>query len=62
MTQLLPEEDRLNIGQSELKNRLIFIMGGRAAEKLIYNEFSAGAENDLSQATKIARRMVCIGG
>jgi cell division protease FtsH len=58
VTQLLPEEDRLNIGQTELKNRLIFIMGGRAAEKLIYNEFSAGAENDLSQATKIARRMV----
>jgi cell division protease FtsH len=58
VTQLLPEEDRLNIGQSELFNRLIFIMGGRAAEKIIYDQYSAGAENDLSQATKIARRMV----
>lgn len=58
VTQLLPEEDRLNIGQSELYNRLVFIMGGRAAEKIIYDQYSAGAENDLSQATKIARRMV----
>ncbi len=58
VTQLLPEEDRLNIGQSELHNRLVFIMGGRAAEKIIYDQYSAGAENDLSQATKIARRMV----
>ncbi len=58
VTQLLPEEDRLNIGQTDLHNRLIFIMGGRAAEKIIYDQYSAGAENDLSQATKIARRMV----
>ncbi|MGC4003751.1 MAG: ATP-binding protein [Pirellulales bacterium] len=58
VTQLVPQEDRLNIGQTELGNRLVFIMGGRAAEKVIYNELSAGAENDLSQATKIAHRMV----
>jgi cell division protease FtsH len=48
----------MNISESELQNRLAFIMGGRAAEKLIYEEFSAGAENDLERATGLARRMV----
>jgi cell division protease FtsH len=58
VTQTLPEEDRMNITQSEMDDRLSFIMGGRAAEKLIYDEFSAGAENDLERATSMARRMV----
>jgi len=62
VTQLLPEEDRLNIGESELHARLVFVMGGRAAEKLIFNEYSAGAENDLTQATRLARRMVTAWG
>lgn len=62
VTQLLPEEDRLNISESDLYARLIFILGGRAAEKLIYNEYSAGAENDLSQATNLARKMVAHWG
>ena len=62
VTQLLPEEDRLNISESELHGRLCFMLGGRAAEKLVYNEFSAGAENDLMQATRLARRMVTAWG
>ncbi|MDH3718129.1 MAG: ATP-dependent zinc metalloprotease FtsH [Planctomycetota bacterium] len=62
VTQLLPEEDRLNISESDLLARLVFIMGGRAAEKLVYDEYSAGAENDLSQATTLARRMVAHWG
>jgi cell division protease FtsH len=62
VTQLLPEEDRLNIGQSEIQSRLIFMLGGRAAEKIVFNEFSAGAENDLSQVTKLARKMVAHWG
>jgi len=57
-TQLLPEEDRVNIGESELHVRLTFLLGGRAAEKLIFNEYSAGAEDDLKRATQLARRMV----
>ena len=57
-TQLLPEEDRVNIGESELHTRLLFLLGGRAAEKLVFDEFSAGAEDDLKQATQLARRMV----
>lgn len=58
VTQLLPEEDRLNIGETELHAQLTFIMGGRAAEKLVFNEYSAGAENDLKRATQMARKMV----
>jgi cell division protease FtsH len=58
VTQLLPEEDRVNIGESDLNNRLVLGLAGRAAEKLIFGEYSAGAENDLQQATRIARRMV----
>jgi cell division protease FtsH len=62
VTQLLPEEDRLSVGENELHSRLVFVLGGRAAEKLIFNEYSAGAENDLTQATKLARRMVTAWG
>ncbi len=57
-TQLLPEEDRVNISESELRTRLLFLLGGRAAEKLVFNEYSAGAEDDLNKATQLARRMV----
>jgi cell division protease FtsH len=58
VTQLLPEEDRLNIGETELHARLVFMLGGRAAEKIIFGEYSAGAEDDLKRATQLARRMV----
>jgi len=58
VTQLLPEEDRLSISESELRSRLIFILGGRAAEKLVFGEYTAGAESDLAVVTKLARRMV----
>jgi cell division protease FtsH len=57
-TQLLPEEDRVNISEGELYTRLTFMLGGRAAEKLVFDEYSAGAENDLKQATQLAKRMV----
>jgi len=58
VTQLLPEEDRVSINETELRTRLSFIMGGRAAEKLVFNEITAGGENDLKQATDLAKRMV----
>ncbi|HWA99877.1 MAG TPA: cell division protein FtsH, partial [Pirellulales bacterium] len=58
VTQLLPEEDRLSFGETELYARLVFMLGGRAAEKLIFNEYSAGAEDDLKRVTQLARRMV----
>jgi len=57
-TQILPEEDRLNIGERELNERLLFLLGGRAAEKLVFEELTAGAEDDLNKASQLARRMV----
>jgi cell division protease FtsH len=58
VTQLLPSEDRMSIGENELHARLIFMLGGRAAEKLVFDEYSAGAEDDLKRSTQLARRMV----
>jgi cell division protease FtsH len=58
VTHLVPEEDRHNISQRELVARLTMMLGGRTAEKLEFDEFSAGAENDLKEATALARRMV----
>lgn len=62
VTQLLPDEERYNIGEKRLHSQLIFIMGGRAAEKLVFNEYSAGAEDDLNKATDLARKMVAHWG
>jgi cell division protease FtsH len=58
VTQLVPEEERYNITEHELRATLTMALGGRAAEKLEFDEYSAGAENDLLRATRIARRMV----
>jgi len=58
VTQMLPEEDRMNITQRELEDRLMFLLGGRAAETIVFEQLSAGAENDLERATMLARRMV----
>jgi cell division protease FtsH len=58
VTQLLPQEDRMNFSEADLHARLVFMLGGRAAEKLVFDEYSAGAENDLKEATRLARRMV----
>jgi cell division protease FtsH len=58
VTQLLPNEDRLNVGQRDLEAKLVYMLGGRAAEKLVFDEYSAGAENDLQQVTRLARKMV----
>ncbi len=58
VTQLVPDEDRLSISESQLRDRLAFIMGGRAAEKVVFGEVTAGAENDIKQSTSLARKMV----
>ncbi len=57
-TQYVPSEDRLSIARRELEHQLVVLLGGRAAEKIVYNETTVGAENDLERATSIARRMV----
>jgi cell division protease FtsH len=57
-TMQRPVEDRYLIRQSELENRLAVLLGGRAAEALVYGEISTGAADDLVRATDIARDMV----
>ena len=63
VTQSLPtEESMMSAAKSELLDRLAMALGGRAAEKLIYDETNVGAENDLERATAMARRMVMSWG
>jgi cell division protease FtsH len=57
-TMQVPTEDRFLMRKTELNNRIATLMGGRAAEALIFNDISTGAQNDLSRATDIARSMV----
>lgn len=61
-TQIVPSEDKMNMAESEIRDQLIVLLGGRAAERVIYDETSAGAENDLERATGLARRMVAHWG
>ncbi len=62
VTQLMPESEINNYGEKRLKARIVMTMGGRAAEKIAFNEYSAGAQGDIAQATQIARRMVASWG
>ncbi len=57
-TMQLPTEDRYLMRKSELLNRIATLLGGRAAESLVFGDVSTGAHNDLSRATDIARSMV----
>jgi len=59
MTMQLPVEDRLTVSRSHLKDQLCVLLAGRAAEKIVFNELTSGAKNDIERATKIARKMVC---
>jgi cell division protease FtsH len=54
----MPEEDRVSYHESQITAQLYWLMGGRAAERLIYDDLSTGAAMDLDQATRLARRMV----
>jgi cell division protease FtsH len=57
-----PEEDRYNVSRGYLEGRLAVALGGRAAERVTYDEVTTGAESDLKQATALARRMVGLWG
>ena len=58
VTQFLPEEERMLVSQNEIYDDLAVAFGGRAAERVVYNDMSAGAAGDLKQATRMARMMV----
>ncbi len=53
-----PTEDRFLLSEQELRNRMTVLLGGRAAERLVFNATSTGAADDLEKATDIARDMV----
>ena len=57
-TMQVPTEDRFLMKKTELLNRIATLLGGRAAEAIVFEDISTGAHNDLSKATDIARSMV----
>jgi cell division protease FtsH len=57
-TYQLPLEDRYLLTRSELEDRIAVLLGGRAAEEVVYAEISTGAHNDLERATEMARLMI----
>ncbi len=62
VTVQTPTDDRFNFAREYLLGKLAILMGGRAAERLIVNEITTGAQNDLKEATSLARRMVGLWG
>ena len=62
MTMQLPIEDKHSYSRESLLNRIAVLMGGRAAEEIIFNTMTTGAGNDIERATDIARKMVCEWG
>ncbi|WP_242863257.1 ATP-dependent zinc metalloprotease FtsH [Caloranaerobacter ferrireducens] len=57
-TMILPKEDKYYMSKTEMEETLVHLLGGRVAEKLVLDDISTGAQNDLERATKIARDMV----
>jgi cell division protease FtsH len=57
-TEQMPEEERYTLSESYLRDRIAIMLGGRLAERIVFGEISSGAEDDLKQATTLARRMV----
>ncbi|MGH8014176.1 MAG: ATP-dependent zinc metalloprotease FtsH, partial [Candidatus Binataceae bacterium] len=57
-TEQVPSEERHNYSKSFLEGRLAVLLGGRTAEELAFGDVTTGAENDLVEATRLARRMV----
>jgi cell division protease FtsH len=62
ITAQIPEEEKHNYQKIYLLGRLDILMGGRCAEKIMFNDTSTGAGNDIATATDISRKMVCEWG
>jgi len=62
LTQTLPEKDSLSYSKTQAENWIAFAFGGRAAEELVFKDFTTGAANDIERATGMARKMVCEWG
>ncbi|MNT47320.1 ATP-dependent zinc metalloprotease FtsH [compost metagenome] len=61
-TMYKSDEDKYYISKTEMEEKLIALLGGRAAEKIALNDISTGASNDIEVATKIAKDMVTVYG
>ncbi|MRR53703.1 MAG: ATP-dependent metallopeptidase FtsH/Yme1/Tma family protein [Deltaproteobacteria bacterium] len=62
ITMQLPTEDKHSYNKETLLNRIAVLMGGRAAEEIIFHTMTTGAGNDIEQATEISRKMICEWG
>jgi cell division protease FtsH len=62
VTMQLPIEDKHSYTKESLLDRIAVLMGGRAAEEIIFNTMTTGAGNDIERATDMARKMVCEWG
>jgi len=62
VTTYLPIDEKHTYSKDYLEAMIAYAMGGRAAEKLIFNELTTGAGNDIERATALARKMVCEWG
>ncbi len=62
VTYTLPKEDSLSMSKSKATNLIAYLFGGRAAEEIIFTDYTTGAGNDIEKATSLSRRMVCEWG
>jgi cell division protease FtsH len=62
LTQQLPTEEKHNWTKDQLESRIAVCMGGRIAEDMTFSQITTGAQNDIEQATEMARKMVCEWG
>jgi cell division protease FtsH len=62
ITSQIPIDEKHNYSKDYIEGRLAILLGGRAAEQLIFNELTTGAGDDIEKATNIARKMVCEWG
>jgi cell division protease FtsH len=62
VTHSLPIDDKWTLSRNYLETQLVLLLGGRAAEKIVFGQFTTGAGNDIERASNIARKMVCEWG
>ncbi len=62
VTHYLPLDEKHNYSKKYLETKLVHLLGGREAEKLVFKELTTGAGNDIEKATELARKMVCEWG
>src|SRR5207247_5677150 len=62
LTQQLPPDDKYNYSKEYLVDRITILLGGRAAEELVFQQRTTGAGDDLEKATEMARKMGCEWG